>query len=69
MLERETLSGILLRWETIRQNWDDRTSARLQETCLQPLAEQTKLLEQQNEAISRSLAQAEADLAEILNQR
>jgi hypothetical protein len=43
--ERETLSGILLRWETIRQDWDDRTSARLLETCLQPLAEQTRLLE------------------------
>ena len=69
MSDRETLSHILRRWDTIAQEWNDRASARLQETCLQPLAEQTKLLEQQNEAISRFLAQAEADLAEILNQR
>ena len=69
MSDRETLSHILRRWDAIAQEWNDRASARLQETCLQPLAEQTKLLEQQNEAIARFLAQADADLAEILNQR
>lgn len=66
MAERESLSDILLRWTSIEQEWNDRASARLQETCLQPLAEQTKLLEQQNEEISRFLAQMEADLEEIL---
>lgn len=66
MAERESLSDILLRWTSIEQEWNDRASARLQETCLQPLAEQTKLLEQQNEEISRFLARMEADLEEIL---
>ena len=66
MTERESLSDILLRWTSIEQEWNDRASARLQETCLQPLAEQTRLLEQQNEEISRFLAQMESDLEEIL---
>ena len=66
MAERESLSDILLRWTSIEQEWNDRASARLQETCLQPLAEQTRLLEQQNEEISRFLARMEADLEEIL---
>ena len=66
MTERESLSDILLRWTSIEQEWNDRAFARLQETCLQPLAEQTKLLEQQNEEISRFLAQMESDLEEIL---
>lgn len=66
MTERESLSDILLRWTSIEQEWNDRASARLQETCLQPLAEQTRLLEQQNEEISRFLARMEADLEEIL---
>jgi len=62
--ERETLSGILLRWNDIRQEWDDRASARLLETCLNPLSEQTRLLEQQQVEITRFLALMEAELEE-----
>lgn len=65
MPEREALPDILRRWETIGQEWDDRASARLQETCLQPLAEQTKLLESQQAEIDRFLALMEAELEEL----
>ena len=65
MPERETLSSILLRWNELRQEWDDRASARLVETCLHPLEEQTRLLEQQQEEITRFLALMEAELEEL----
>ena len=65
MPERETLSGILLRWNDVQQEWDDLVSARLQETRLQPLGEQTRLLETQQEEITRFLALMEAELEEL----
>ena len=65
MPEREPLSGILLRWDELRTEWDDRASARLTETCLATLTEQTRLLEQQQEEITRFLALMEAELEEL----
>lgn len=65
MLERASLTDILLRWNNIRQEWDDRASAKLQDTCLHPLEEQTRLLEAQHEEITRFLALMEAELEEL----
>jgi len=65
MRDRKTLSDILLRWNEIRQEWDDRASAKLLDTCLNPLAEQTKLLMEQQEEIDRFLALMEAELEEL----
>ena len=65
MPERNTLSGILLRWNDVQQEWDDRASAKLQETCLTPLGEQTRLLEAQHEEITRFLTLMEEELKEL----
>ena len=65
MSDPKPLSVILLNWKTIRSEWDDRASARLQETCLQPMAEQTLLLERQHEEITRFLALMDTELEEL----
>jgi len=68
MPERETLSGILRRWNGIRQSWDDRASARLLDTCLKPLTDQTRLLEEQQAEIARFVTLTEAALEELEHQ-
>lgn len=65
MRDCKALSDILLRWNDIQTEWDDRASARLQAACLTPLGQQTRLLEAQEEEIARFLARMEAELEEL----